>query len=444
MVSTPQLATPLEGVVASDRRGEARSRIAKGALRTLLILQLVYVFNFVDRQIVGILATSIKADLHLSDTELGLLGGFAFAILYTGLGLPIAWLADRRSRVRIVTISLLCWSVFTALCGFAQSFICLFLCRVLVGIGEAGGVAPSYSIVSDSFPRRQRGRAMGLLLIGIPLGSATGIFLGGLIAHWVSWRVAFVAVGVAGVVLVPLVGLGVPEPVRGQFDGGLPGTKPSSFRETMGFLVRRPSFWVLSLATASASIMHYGAQFWLPTVFQRSYGLSLQATAIYYGSIVLVGGGSGVALSGRLSDLLAPRSPGAYAVVPALSCLLCVPLYATAIFSRSLIVAWPLLALAQGLASASIAPTIVAIHNISFPSMRTTATAFYQLINNLIGLSVGSALIGLISDELTRRIGADALRWSIVAGLAFYLMAAALYFLASRYLVSDSVGNDAR
>lgn len=414
------------------------------ALRTLLILQIVYVFNFVDRQIVGVLAPSIKADLGLSDTELGLLGGLAFAIFYTVAGIPIAWLADRRSRVKIIAVALMTWSAFTAACGFAHSFLQLFLCRMLVGIGEAGGVAPSYSIVSDSFPRKDRGRAMGLLLLGIPIGSATGVLVGGLIAHLVNWRVAFIAVGAIGILMAPLVLLGVSEPVRGGNDGEITGTAPKNFRETMKFLGRRPSFWLLSLAGSSASAMHYGMQFWLPSVFMRSFDLNLQEIALYYGSIILVGGGLGVVLGGRISDLLARQSIRAYAILPAITCFLTVPLYALAIFCPSLLLAWPLLAIAQGLASTTLAPPITAVHNIVFPSMRTTATAAYQLINNLLGLTVGLAAIGFISDQLVVHIGADSLRWSIVSGQAFYALAAILYLFASRFLIGDWIGGDAK
>ena len=405
-------------------------------LRALLILQLVYVMNFLDRQIVGILATPIKADLHLSDTQLGLMGGLAFAIFYTGLGIPIAWLADRRSRVKIISLALFVWSAFTAACGLAQNFAQLFLCRTMVGVGEAGGVAPSYSLVSDSFPQAQRGRALSLLLVGIPLGSAAGILLGGLIASAINWRTAFIVVGAMGVFLAPLVRLGVPEPIRGAHD---PAERqaPKSFTATMTFLAQKSSFWLLSLGASSGAIIGYGSAFWLPSVFQRSYGLSLSQTALFYGSVVLIGGTGGVAIGGRLADRFGTRSLRAYALIPAIAFLLCVPFYAAAIFSPRLIIAWPLLVLAQALALIWAAPAVTAIQHIAFPSMRASASASFQLINNLVGLGIGTVAIGFISDQLTRRIGPDALRWSILSGLGFYIIAAILYFLASRCLRRD-------
>ena len=170
----------------------------------LLMLVIVYTFNFIDRQIVGILAIPIKADLGLTDTQLGLMGGLAFALFYTLLGIPIAMLADRRNRTVIMSVALVVWSAMTAVCGFAQNFAQLFLARLGVGVGEAGGVAPAYSLVADYFPSEQRARALAVYSFGIPLGGALGIFFGGLIASLIDWRTAFLAVGIAGVVLAPV------------------------------------------------------------------------------------------------------------------------------------------------------------------------------------------------------------------------------------------------
>ncbi len=170
----------------------------------LLMLVVVYTFNFIDRQIVGILAVPIKADLGLTDAQLGLMGGLAFALFYTGLGIPVAMLADRVSRTWIITIALGLWSAFTAACGLAQNFWHLFLARLGVGVGEAGGVTPAYSLLMDYFPPGQRARAVSIYSFGIPIGSALGIVLGGVIASLIDWRWAFFAVGVAGIMLAPV------------------------------------------------------------------------------------------------------------------------------------------------------------------------------------------------------------------------------------------------
>src|SRR6185295_18195762 len=199
----------------------AGSRMEGGAGpggRVLLILLFAYIFNFIDRQIIGVLALPIKAELSLSDKQLGLMGGIAFALFYSGLAIPIAWLADRRSRVRIIAGSVALWSLFTAACGLSQNFWHLFLARMGVGIGEAGGVAPSYALISDFYPKARRGRALAFFSLGIPIGSALGVFFGGWIASHLDWRSAFLIVGLAGLPAALLVKLFVPEPPRGGYD----------------------------------------------------------------------------------------------------------------------------------------------------------------------------------------------------------------------------------
>ncbi len=206
--------------MARSMTGGAAAAGSTGGGKVLAVLLLAYIFNFIDRQIIGILAVPIKSDLQLSDSQLGLMGGLAFALFYTGLGIPIAWLADRKSRVTIIGVSVAVWSAFTALCGLAQNFWQLFLSRMGVGIGEAGGVAPSYSLISDYFPPERRARALAIFSFGIPVGSALGIFFGGWIATHVDWRSAFIIVGLAGLPVAALVKFGLRDPVRGGFDSG--------------------------------------------------------------------------------------------------------------------------------------------------------------------------------------------------------------------------------
>src|SRR3954463_16613802 len=214
--------------------------------RILLILLLAYIFNFIDRQIIGVLALPIKSELALSDKQLGLMGGIAFALFYSGLAIPIAWLADRRSRVNIIAASIGLWSLFTAACGFAQNFWQLFLARMGVGIGEAGGVAPSYALISDFYPKAQRGRALAFFSLGIPIGSALGVFFGAWIASHLSWRSAFMIVGLAGLPAALMVWLFVPEPVRGSFDtaDGQGSEAAPPFIQMVATLARTPSFWL--------------------------------------------------------------------------------------------------------------------------------------------------------------------------------------------------------
>jgi len=423
----------------------ARSRSASGAPATaggskvLAILLLAYIFNFIDRQIVGILAVPIKADLALSDTQLGLMGGLAFALFYTGLGIPIAWLADRKSRVTIIAVSLGLWSAFTAACGLAQNFWQLFLARMGVGVGEAGGVAPSYALVSDYFPPERRARALAIFSLGIPIGSALGIFFGGWIASHIDWRAAFVIVGLAGLLVVPLVKWGISEPVRGGFDSadGRASAPAPPFLTVARTLAAKPSFWLLSFGAASGSILGYGLIFWLPSFFKRSFGLELIEVSWFYGSIVLVGGVTGTWLGGWLADRVGKANPGAYALIPAICFLLAAPAYAAGLFAPSLEAGWILFVIPQLLGLAWLGPIIAAIQHIVPPNMRATASAAFLFINNLIGIGFGTWFLGYMSDEMSAAHGDEALKYSILYGLGFYLLSSLLYFLASRRLGRD-------
>jgi MFS family permease len=407
--------------------------------RVLSILLLAYIFNFIDRQIIGILAVPIKAELQLSDQQLGLMGGIAFALFYSGLAIPIAWLADRKSRVNIIAVSVALWSAFTALCGLAQSFWQLFLARMGVGIGEAGGVAPSYALISDFYPKERRARALALFSLGIPIGSALGVFFGGWIASNLDWRSAFIIVGLAGLPAALLVKLGVPEPIRGGFDSadGRASEPAPPFGNVAATLARTPSFWLLSFGAASGSILGYGLIFWLPSFFSRSFGLELMEVSWFYGSIVLIGGVAGTWLGGWIGDRTGAASPAAYALVPAVCFLIAAPVFAFGLFAPSLVVGWILFAIGQMLALAWLGPVIAAVQHIVPPNMRATASASFLFINNLIGIGFGIFFLGFMSDTMNAAYGDDALRYSILYGLGFYLLSALLYALAARRLKHD-------
>jgi len=407
--------------------------------RVLLILLLAYIFNFVDRQIIGILAVPIKEELTLTDRQLGLMGGLAFALFYSGLAIPIAWLADRYNRVRIIAWSVALWSGFTALCGLAQNFWHLFLARMGVGVGEAGGVAPSYALISDYFPKERRARALAFFSLGIPIGSALGVFFGGWIATNLDWRAAFVIVGLAGIPAALLVRYGIKEPPRGGFDAeaGQAVARAPPFAEVAATLARKPSFWLLSFGAASGSILGYGLIFWLPSFFSRSYGLELIEVSWFYGSIVLIGGMAGTWLGGWLGDRTGPADPGSYARIPAICFVITAPVFALGLFAESLVTGWILFAIGQMLALAWLGPVIAAVQHIVPPNMRATASASFLFINNLIGIGFGIFFLGFMSDAMTAAHGEDSLRYSILYGLGFYLLSAALYFIASRRLRKD-------
>jgi predicted MFS family arabinose efflux permease len=397
------------------------------------LLIVAYTFNFLDRQILGILAGAIKADLGLTDSQLGLMGGLAFALFYTALGVPIAWLADRWSRTWIMTGALAVWSGFTALCGAATGFWPLFLCRMGVGVGEAGGVAPAYSLISDYFPPRQRARALAAFSFGIPVGSALGILFGGLIAASIDWRAAFVTVGLMGVVLAPIFRLVVREPRRGEADAA-PAPQGG-----VGLLLRKPSFWLISLAAAASSTCGYGVSFWLPSFFERSLGMGLVDRSLFLGAITLIGGVLGVWGGGWLGDRLGARSKKAYLLVPAAAFAIALPCFFLAIGATSLPLAFVLFLIPQGLNLAWLGPVINAVQHLAPANLRSTASACFLFVNNLIGLGLGTYYFGAVSDLLTPRFGAEALRYSIYSGLAFYAVSAVLFVLAARRLERDWV-----
>jgi MFS family permease len=422
----------------------------------LFILVVVYTFNFVDRQIVGILAVPIKTELALSDTELSMMGGLAFALFYTLLGIPIAWLADRRSRTWIMTIALALWSAMTASCGLAQNFWQLFAARLAVGIGEAGGVAPAYSLISDLFPPQQRARALSVYSFGIPLGAALGIVLGGVLTSVISWRAAFMIVGGIGVVLAPIFRLTVREPVRGAYDATRATTAPASVRTVARTLFAKRSFWGLSLGAACSSMMGYGLIFWLPSFLVRSYGADLPGffawlppalvprgaspvlyASYFYGTILLLGGLSGIWLGGALADRYGAARRAAYALVPAAAFAGTIPFFVVGVLSSSLSVAFFAFLVPTALSLVWLGPVLAAFQHLVPPNMRATASAIFLFINNLIGIGAGNLAIGALSDALNARYGAESLRYAMLAGLVFYLAAAALFTTVARRLETD-------
>ncbi|MEG3181800.1 spinster family MFS transporter [Sphingomonas sp. LT1P40] len=421
-----------EAATASQGHGTPRYRAL-----VLAMLLLVYTFNFLDRQILGILVQPIKADLGLTDTQLGALGGIAFAFLYSTLGVPLALLADRTSRTWVVTASLTVWSGFTALCGLATGFWSLFLFRIGVGVGEAGGVAPSYAIIADYFPPHQRARALGIYSLGIPIGLASGTLLGAWIAATVDWRAAFIVVGLAGIVIAPIFRLIVKEPPRPVATCDADRVPIS---EVFGILFNKPSFWLMAFAAGFSSMCGYGLAFWAPSVLIRSFGFDLATTSYFFGSILLIGGTIGVFAGGYFADRMGQGDRGFYAKLPAFAWLICVPLFAGAFMTDNVTLAWFLFLIPNGLNILWLGPVITAVQHLVPPHMRATASASFLLINNLIGLGAGSWVMGAMSDAMTGSYGNDALRYAATFALGFYLIATVLMLLAVKPLRKDWVG----
>ena len=401
---------------------------------TLAMLLLVYSFNFLDRQILSILAQPVKADLRLTDAQLGMLGGLAFAILYSTLAIPLALLADRTSRTWVITVSLAVWSGFTALCGAAGSFTQMFLFRLGVGVGEAGGVAPSYALIADTFRPEWRARALAIYSLGIPLGAAAGVLLGGYIAAAVEWRTAFFAVGIAGLAIAPAFRWLVRDPPRAAAT-----TDREPIGRVFAILAVKPAFWLLAFGAAAGSMCGYGVAFWLPSLMMRSFGLTLVGTGQFIGALLLSGGVAGILLGGTLGDRLGARDRRWYTLLPALCYVAGTPLFIAGVLSGSATVAFALFLVPQALVYVWLGPVLTAVQHLVPAHMRATASASFLLINNLIGLGLGSWVIGRLSDTLVPTYGAQSLRYAIAAGLCLYLVAGALMALASRRLARDWV-----
>jgi len=422
----------------------------------LFMLLVVYIFNFIDRQIIGILAVPIQAELALSDTQLSLMGGIAFALFYTVLGIPIAWLADRKNRTWIITIALMIWSAMTALCGLAQNFVQLFLARLGVGVGEAGGVAPSYSLISDYFPSNQRSRALGIYAFAIPIGSALGMLIGGVLTNLIGWRLTFIVVGILGLAIAPLFKLTVKEPKRGRYDSTTSDVTAVPFSSVIQILKTKNSFWFLSLGGASASMMTYGLLFWFPSFLVRSFNAELVTffswlpsfmlptdpspvlfVSYFYGLILLVGGIAGIWLGAVVSDKLGETDKTIYGRAPAYSFIATIPFFLIGILSNSLIIVFFSFMIIQALSFVMMGPLVSSLQHIVGPNMRATTSAIALFINNLVGIGLGNLLIGILSDFLSAQFAEEALRYSIASGVIFYLVAAILFLFAARNLESD-------
>jgi predicted MFS family arabinose efflux permease len=405
-----------------------RETASRSSSLVLALLLLAYILNFLDRQILGILAAPIKADLHLSDAEFGALGGTAFALLYSVLGIPLAYLADRTRRSAVIAGALAVWSGFTALCGTATSFWNLFLYRVGVGVGEAGGVAPSYALIADYFPPDRRARALAIFSLGIPIGLGGGSFIGAHLAAWFGWRAAFLIMGAVGLALAPVLLF----TVRDKAGPTVPQAAPLA--SVFPIIARKPAFWLLAFGASASSLCGYGLALWTPSILMRSFNLDLVHAGNFLASLVIVGGCAGVFAGGWLADRLGRSDRRWYAWLPAIAWLITAPTFVAGFFAPSLPLAWVLLLIPNALNILWLGPIVTAVQHLVPPRMRATASASFLLVNNLIGLGVGPWLIGRISDSLKTTYAADALRNAAVMCCGFYLVAALLVLLAARSL----------
>ena len=404
----------------------------------LVMLTLVYTFNFIDRQILVILQEPIKADLGLSDAQLGLLTGFSFALVYVTAGIPIAWLADRANRRNIVAASLAFWSLMTAMSGLVQNYGQLLVARLGVGVGEAGGTPPAHSMISDYFPPSSRGTALSFYSMGIYVGVLFGFAAGGWIAENFGWRNAFFVIGIPGILYAFAVLWVVKEPKRGHFDpAGAGAPAQSSLSETMAGLRRRPTFWYLSVGCAFSAFISYGNGNFMPSFLMRNHGLSLTEVGVILGLISGLSGATGTFLGGYMADRLATRDMRWYLWIPILGGLSAmIPAYYTLLGENTTFIVAAMIP-SQILSALYLGPCIATCHNLVSPGMRAMASAILYFVLNLIGLGLGPLTVGILSDFYAEPFGDDNLRYAMASVLSIGFLGVYFLWMGTRSLNRD-------
>ena len=369
----------------------------------LAVLTVVYVFNFVDRQLLVILQEPIKAELNLSDTQLGLLTGFAFALFYVICGIPIARWADKGNRRTIIALALTIWSVMTAMCGLAANYTHLLLARVGVGVGEAGGSPPAHSMISGIFKPKNRALALSVYSIGIYIGILIGFAAGGFLADAFSWRLAFFVVGIPGVALALLVLLTVREPIRGWSEGDTKAVEPAPpIGDVARLLWSRISFRHIALAASMQAFIIYGIGNWLPSYFLRTYELDIGTIGAWMALTTGFGGGLGSFCGGWMADKFGAKDVRWYLWVPAILTSLLVPVQLAILLSGEVYFALIMTAPFHFLSAAYLGAVLAVSHNLVNGRMRAMTSAVLFFVLNLIGLGLGPVIVGFLSDVFTR------------------------------------------
>ncbi|MBW8812400.1 MAG: MFS transporter [Caulobacterales bacterium] len=403
-----------------DAAGRAGNAGSSRAYRNFVVwfLALIYTMNFLDRQIVSILGKQISHELHLTKTEFGFLGGTTFALLYTTCGIAVAYLADRANRAWIIAFACAVWSLFTALCGTAQTFAQILLFRMGVGFGEAGGSPPSYSLISDYFPAQDRGKGLAIYSLGVPLGSMIGAFAGGKIAVAYGWRSAFFAVAAPGIVLAVLMLLVVREPKRGGLDVVIDGAAhpppPSLGVAVAGFFANR-TLVLTAISSGLSAFVGYAGLVWNPQFLENVKQMSEADVATWYALVLGVTGVIGTYGAGWLVDRLGQKDRRWFAWVPAVAFALSIPFWIGVLWAPTWQLAILFIAGPALLNNMYLAPALTVAQNAVPPARRTITGAILLFVLNLVGLGVGPVYVGRIADAMEAEHGANALAYGYAA-----------------------------
>lgn len=416
----------------------------------LYLLTLVYMFNMLDRQIITILVEPMKRDLSLSDGQIGAVSGLAFALLYTVAGIPLARLADRSDRVRMIAIALAVWSGFTVLCGFARNFGEMVAARVGVGIGEAGCTPAAHSFITDYVAPEKRASALATYQLGVPLGSLAGLAIGGLLLSWLGWRAVFILAGVPGVALAFVLPLYLKDPRRRRTMAT--STPVPALRAVMREFAGRRAFWCIAVASSLAAFGFFGISAFFGSLYLRTHSEALTAMAtnaglaptsflgLMLGALIGLCGGIGTIAGGRLADRARRAGIAGYATVPFWALLVAMPMLASAALANH--IGWSFTALGAGMMiyAMTYGPVYGAIQSLASPPMRAMASAIQIFLVNAIGLGLGPVFVGVMSDILLAEFGpVMGLRLAMAAATLPILLAALLFWIARRTIAVEEV-----
>jgi MFS family permease len=404
----------------------------------LTVLTFVYVLNFLDRQLLGILAKPIQDSLHVTDGQLGLIGGLYFAFFYCFIAIPVGWFADRTNRVTVLSLACAIWSVATTCCGLAVTYPQLVAARMAVGFGEAGGVPPSYALITDTFPPGRRGIAFGIYNLGPPIGAALGIAFGATIASLFDWRDAFVAIGIVGVITAILLRLFLREPVRGATDraAAMPVAK-SGFGETVRMFFTHPVLMLAALGSGATQFVTYGLGNFAVLFLIREKGMTLPEIALWYALAVLFGMGAGMLVSGRAIDRFTRRTRTAYALAPALSLVVALPFYLAFVWAPGWPLALALLTVVMLFNYVYLPSAVALVQEEVRPDQRVLSGALLLLVMNFIGLGLGPTWVGAASDWFKAHGDAHALQSALYTLAPSYLVAIFLFLWLARLLRAE-------
>ncbi|WP_293677376.1 MFS transporter [uncultured Phenylobacterium sp.] len=429
---------------------------SKGYTRYAMFLLLgIYIVNFLDRQVINILAEPIKNDLGLADWQLGLMSGLMFALFYTFLGIPIARLAERKNRAVIIGGAVAVWSGFTALCATAGNFTQLLVYRIGVGVGEAGCTPPAHSLIVDYTPKEKRASALAFYSMGVPIGSLLGLAMGGVIADAYGWRTAFLVAGAPGLIFAVLAFFTLKEPrrVMASHAKGI-AVASATFGETVAYLMKRRTFWFIALAAAVKAFIGYGHAPFTASFFLRNHTVEIAGLAADFGLksvgflglaigvITGIGGAIGSVTGGWIADKYGKADLRAYMVAPAIAALLGIPIYIIAVSVDSAVLGLSMLAINAFLATLWYGPVYATGQSVAPPHMRATAAAILLFIVNLIGLGLGPLAVGILSDWLNTGLGlgsAEGVRWALIISALFGVVAFGCFWAARKTIREETI-----